>query len=144
MSPQKIASALAAMLVMAGPVVADEPSRAPETPVGHWLAEDIRGGGVVDRVQTTLVLGEDGSVGGRGGCNAYTGSRELDGDRIKFGPLASTMMACPPAVMDQERKFFDALEAVTAWRALTDVGKLELLGSEGEVLVIFSAMDSAE
>jgi putative lipoprotein len=34
----------------------------PETPVGRWLAEDIDGSGVIDRLQTVLEISADGSV----------------------------------------------------------------------------------
>jgi heat shock protein HslJ len=51
----------------------------------------------------------DGKVAGSGGCNRYNGSATLKGPQITFAPLASTMMACAPALMDQEMRFFAAL-----------------------------------
>jgi heat shock protein HslJ len=59
----------------------------------------------------TLVFGTDGTVSGSGGCNTYSGNVAVDGDAISFGPLASTKMACPQPVMDQETQFFAALAA---------------------------------
>jgi len=38
---------------------------------------------------------EAGSLAGHDGCNRINGSMEVQGNRIKFGPLASTKMACP-------------------------------------------------
>jgi heat shock protein HslJ len=32
---------------------------------------------------------------------------------VKFGPLAGTMMACAPALMELEQKFLKTMEAVT-------------------------------
>lgn len=42
------------------------------------------------------MLTKDNKLQGNGGCNTLTGSYELmDGNRIKFSGVASTMMACP-------------------------------------------------
>jgi putative lipoprotein len=42
-------------------------------PAGRWLAENIRGGGVIDRLQTILEVGADGAVSGTGGCSVLRG-----------------------------------------------------------------------
>jgi heat shock protein HslJ len=110
---------------------------AADAPIGKWLAEDIRGGGVIDDLQTTLELEADGSVFGSGGCNRYRGHAEISGQSIKFGPLAGTMMACPPAVMQQEQKFHAAMKEVTSW-SLTAHGQLVLSDAAGKALVRFA------
>jgi heat shock protein HslJ len=53
------------------------------------------------------------SVSGSSGCNTYNGSYTLDGDALTIGPLATTRMACEPAIMDQETAFLAALAAST-------------------------------
>lgn len=121
------------------------PSRAgfaapPAPPTGRWLAETIRGGGVVDRVQSTLEIAGDGRVSGSGGCNRISGKARITGASIRIGPLVSTRMACPPAVMDQEHKFFNALEAARSWRIDRARHKLTLRGSGGKVLVVLARM----
>jgi heat shock protein HslJ len=108
-------------------------------PQGRWLAEDINGGGVIDRLQTTLELGGDGKVTGMGGCNRYTGKAILKDDAITFGPMASTRMACSPAIMDQETRFHAALETVRSWHVAR--GKLFLRDQSGHVVLRFSARD---
>ena len=116
-------------VLIAGSAMADTSS-----PAGSWLAEDIRGGGVIDNLQTTLEIASDGSVSGTGGCNRYFGKAEIDEASIAFGPLGSTKMACAPAVMDQEQKFFDALTEVAGWH-LESTGHLVLLDTDGKPLV---------
>lgn len=101
-----------------------------------WLAEDIAGRGVVDRVQTTLKI-DKGRVFGRGGCNRYTGHATIQGASISFGKMASTRMACPPAVMDQESRFFQALEQVRSYAF--DKGLLLLKDAAGRTTLRFSA-----
>jgi len=106
---------------------------------GSWLAEDIGGAGVIDDVQSTLTIAEDGSVTGRGGCNGFGGMATIDGDKLSFGPLAGTLMACPEAIMDQEGKFHDALARTARFRLDPAQRKLVLLDAEGAELVRFTA-----
>lgn len=104
---------------------------------GAWLVEDIQSRGVLDYLQTTLQIANDGGVSGFGGCNRYFGDAEIDGDQIRFGALGSTRMACPEAVMDQESRFFAALELVRRWR-VEPTGLLHLLDDEGATIVRLS------
>lgn len=123
--------------------VAGAPSPAPESsssPVGRWLLEDIRQAGVIDRLQTVLQIAADGRISGSGGCNRMSGSARINGTRISFGPVAATQMACTPAAMDQEQKFFAGLRAVRRWRIDPARGKLALLDGSGRPIMTFSAM----
>lgn len=113
----------------------------PATPAGKWLAEDIDGGGVIDRLQTTLEIRDDGMVSGTGGCNRYAGSAKFDSSSLKFLPLASTRMACSAAVMKQEGKFHATLEKVRAWRIDDVRRKLTLLDGQGFEMMRLSRMD---
>jgi len=74
-----------------------------------WRLEDLAGHGVIDNSHVTIEFLPDGKVTGSGGCNRYSGSATLKGPQITFTPLASTMMACSPELMDQEMRFFAAL-----------------------------------
>ena len=56
---------------------------------------------------------EGGRVSGTGGCNRLTGTYETSGDTLRFGPLATTRMACEEAVMRRETAFLAALAATT-------------------------------
>jgi putative lipoprotein len=108
------------------------------SPVGKWLAEDIRGGGVIDRLQTVLNIAEDGTVTGTGGCNRMSGKAVIANDSIKFSPIAAT--ACTPAAMDQEAKFFAALQGVRAWHVNPIRRKLVLLDGDGNRLIVFTRL----
>ena len=128
------------MLTSAVAVTHDMRAEAASLPLaGAWVAEDIGGGGVIDNLQTTLEISADGKVSGSGGCNRFTGSATIEGNSIKFGDLASTMMACEEAAMDQEVKFHDALEATRAFSVDAEQRKLFLTDEAGKVLVQFSA-----
>ena len=54
------------------------------------------------------------TLSGSGGCNNLMGKFTLEGNKISFGKIASTMMACDN--MQQESKFIRALESVTSFK----------------------------
>lgn len=134
-------AAMAFMLSAAAPGLAAE---VPKTLQGRFLAEDIGGGGVIDRLQTTLEFSADGRFFGHGGCNRYTGSVKAVGrGRLILGPAASTRMACPPASMDQEAKFFKALDKVRGYIWDAKRRKLTLLDARKVPLAVLSRNDKA-
>src|SRR5690606_28675152 len=80
----------------------------------YWKLVELNGRPVpaLER-EPYLILGTaDGRASGFGGCNGFTGSYELDEAalRIRFGQIASTMMACISG-MDVETAFHEALRA---------------------------------
>lgn len=108
--------------------------------VGKWLAEDIAGKGVVDRAQSTLEITDDGSVSGSTSVNRYNGKATIDGQQIKFGPMAITRRAGLPALMDQEVRFTTALQNSVRFR-INENGLLYLLDEAGNELIRFSSVN---
>ncbi len=90
-----------------------------------WLAEDIQGSGVIDDAQTTFNVATDGAVSGSGGCNRYFSKATVTGENIAFAEIGSTYVQCPPALMNQERKFLDVLGKTRSYKI--EMGKLMLL-----------------
>jgi len=76
----------------------------------EWVLEEIDGRGVVDNVQSTLRFDGNDRIIGWGGCNRYFTGVGSAGNGIKLGPIGSTRRICPAVVMDQEDRFFQALE----------------------------------
>lgn len=80
---------------------------------GEWGVEDIAGAGIVDGSHATLNFGADGELAGSGSCNRYSGSYTLTGENLSVSPqTAMTMMACVPALMQQENRFMQLLSQV--------------------------------
>lgn len=77
-----------------------------------------------------------GRISGSGGCNRLAGSYQVDGDRITFGQMVGTMMACPDG-MEHERAFHDVLGKAARWRIEGE--RLELLDAKGENLASFES-----
>jgi heat shock protein HslJ len=84
----------------------------------EWLLQDLGGGGVLGNVQATLAFPEAAKVAGNASCNRFFGAATITGDAIKLGPLGSTRMACPEAVLTQETKYLNALQGAErfAWK----------------------------
>ena len=123
---------LATGCTVAGPTAAPPAAVALASLEGtSWLAEEIDGSGVVDRVQATLIFDAGQKVAGRAACNRYFGTYRQAGDTLEIKPGGSTRMACPLAVMDEEAKFLSALETVR--KARRDGGSLMLLDGDGRV-----------
>lgn len=114
--PARVMALLAVFTALAA--CAGEPKAPPMTKTAIddlqgrvWVLEDIGGKGIIDRSRADATFAPDGKVYGRATCNRFTGSwkRTRDGVSISIGPLATTMMACPPALMNQEQKFLGIL-----------------------------------
>lgn len=54
--------------------------------------------------------------GSRIGCNEYSGSVVVNGERPSIRPLATTRKACDEPVLDQEARFLAALQASSGYR----------------------------
>lgn len=94
-----------------------------------WVAEDIDGGGVIDYLQSHITFTAEGQAHGFGGCNNFTGRYRLDGATLEVGPLASTKKACPPAILNQEARFYEVLAKTRGYRFENDL--LFLLDAQG-------------
>ena len=91
---------------------------------GEWVAQTIDGQPLAADSRPTLAFA-DGRVAGSASCNRYTGGFTLTGEGLIIGQVATTMMACPPELMAQEKLFLDVLAAVQSF-ALGPDGTLVL------------------
>lgn len=98
-----------------------------------WAVEDISGRGVIDDPRATLVFGADGRLSGDTSCNRYFADYTVDGAKLSIGQAGVTRRACVPAVMDQERRFLDVLNAVDSF-AIDASGALVLRTPAGVTL----------
>ncbi len=99
----------------------------------EWTVEDLRGAGVVDGSRATLVFGSDGHVSGSGSCNRYIASYALTGEGLTISKPAATRMACAPALMQQEQRFFDLLMQVHRF-TIDASGALVLHAADGATI----------
>jgi heat shock protein HslJ len=89
---------------------------------------------------------QENRVAGSVGCNLLQGSFQLDADQLRFGPLATTRMACPPTLMAFERSVLETLALVRRWSI--DRRTLLLQDATGRTLLVLQALarltDAAE
>src|SRR5450830_509850 len=89
-----------------------------------WRFDDVDGvpvGPTPDRARPELTFEDDGQVFGTGGVNRFRSTYTLDGDRLTFGPLATTQMAGIPDHVARESAVFELLGGATTVRVDGDV-----------------------
>ena len=103
---------------------------------GDWVVQSIGGASVAGDGRGRIAIAADGRVTGSGGCNRLMGRTDINGESITFSTLATTRMACAPAVMQQERKLLDALQATRSYRL--DGAALTLRNVSGRELMLLA------
>ncbi|EYB68728.1 hypothetical protein DEIPH_ctg017orf0065 [Deinococcus phoenicis] len=127
------------LVFTSGGAAASLPSRPPARPEtnvnldGTWT---LTGGTALRPVPGSVpaLTFAGGRVSGTGGCNRLMGTVQAGGDTLTFGALATTRMACAPAVNAQEGTFL-AFLARPALRASVQGQVLTLTGANGQTLV---------
>jgi len=86
-----------------------------------WALSEMKGKGLVPDTGITAQFTSDGKIGGSAGCNQYSGTYTVSGNTITISsPLASTMMACAPDVMEQEAAYLKALGEAKTYSVIGD------------------------
>ena len=105
------------------------------TPVGDWEVTGFQTDAAVvsplPGTTLTATFAEDGTLSGSSGCNTYSGTYTIDGNRIEIGQLGSTLAACeePEGIMDQEAAYLEALSTAVSFEV--SGGSLSLLREDG-------------
>lgn len=103
-----------------------------------WAVTELIGNPLVDGTGISAQFNADGKVSGSAGCNRYNGTFTVSGNNITFAsPMASTMMMCEQALMDQESAYLTALSEVKTFAVKGDI--LTLTGEDGTKLVVYQA-----
>jgi heat shock protein HslJ len=104
--------------------------------VGSWTVEFI------DRSPAFIQFTEDDKVGGNSSCNRFTGSYTFSETQLSFGQAASTRMACPQVLMEQEQRFLAALARIA--QVQLENGMLELTDADGALVFKASRRENTE
>lgn len=103
-----------------------------------WVLTELNGKPPMAGTGISAQFSADGKVMGSAGCNRYNGSFTISGENITFSsPLASTMMMCEQAIMDQESAYLQALAEVKTFSLTGNL--LTFRGEEGANLLVFQA-----
>jgi putative lipoprotein len=145
-SPILLATAMVALLlaVPAATVAEDEPAGETEIEGVTWLLREQASEdglqAIEEDIMVSLVMEAD-MAAGTGGCNRYSTSYVLDDERISFGEIASTLMACPDPAGTVEHQYYANLGLVVTWAAVP--GRLTLAAADGAPLLIYEAAPEA-
>lgn len=95
-----------------------------------WNVVTVGGTPVVASSRATLAFGTDGRISGNASCNRFTGAYTLTGEGLSVSDLAGSRMMCDAPLMEQERRFLDALAGVRGFSIAAD-GTLLLQAGDG-------------
>ncbi|MEU6550812.1 META domain-containing protein [Streptomyces sp. NPDC046915] len=106
--------------------------REPVTGV-DWHVDSVSAAGTTHRAPASarLRVDESGKAAGNLGCNQFSARASVHGDRITFGDLLTTRMACDRPRMTFERMLTRVLAGQTL-TARTDDGKLTVTNGHGD------------
>jgi heat shock protein HslJ len=77
-------------------------------------------------------------LGGSSGCNRYSGTYTVSGNTLQIAsPLASTLMACPQEIMDQESEYLKILGEVKTYSVTGD--QLTLFDTKEKSILVYNA-----
>jgi heat shock protein HslJ len=106
----------------------------PRIGTGDFVALDVNGAPVVGDRPLTLRLDSEGRASGNSGCNSFSAPYELGSrERITFGPVVSTRMACAPDIMEQETRFIAILDAAESYSVYAS-GSVSIIAPDGRAI----------
>ena len=76
----------------------------------EWRLQALGDQPVIESSGATLGFYDVGQVGGNGSCNRFFSTITVEQDRMQFGPIGSTKMACMGPAMAQESRYLAALK----------------------------------
>lgn len=107
----RFAYCLPLIAALAGCAAGGMAQTAPEPLWGsEWRLQELGGQPAMAQPAATLAFPQPGQVAGHGSCNRFFGTVEIDRDRIRFGPLVATKMACMGGASQQEMRYLGALQ----------------------------------
>ena len=84
----------------------------------------------------TSIEFKDGQVSGNVGCNGFGGKYEVDGDKIKFSEVVSTLMFCEGPAGDQELGTLAVLQESATY--VLDGNTLTITSADGTAAIVLA------
>jgi len=81
-------------------------------------------------------------IAGSSGCNRYVAELNPSPTTVRMGSVAGTRMVCEPRVMEQERRFINALEFTTT--QVVDGDSMRFMNQTGRILIRFRRVSATE
>lgn len=111
---------------------------------GTWRLDSYNNGrqamvSVQPDTEITAVFDDEGTVTGSSGCNRYRAEYRAAAGMMAVGPPVGTRMMCqePSGVMDQERRYLEALSEISRYE-FDDDGAMRCLDKDGTHLLRYA------
>lgn len=106
----------------------------------EWTLKTV--GGAPLTAPASLAFMPNGRLAGSNGCNRLVGGYEITGEGLRFSQMASTRMACEPAIMHQADRLDQYLATVRGF-SFDAQGALVLHAEQGDVIAVAADQRSA-
>jgi len=109
-----------------------------------WVLKSYAVAGAMTEVPSAVYASaafKGGAVNGNAGCNVFSGSYTASGAALTFGPLATTMMACPSPQDTVESAYLAALGKSATYTATADA--LTIYDAAGAEILLYDASSPA-
>jgi heat shock protein HslJ len=107
-----------------------------------WLLSELKGASLIDGTTITAQFDASGRISGTSGCNNYSTTYDINGSQLTISePVASTMMACPEPIMEQEQEYMSVLAEMASFEINNE--ELIIKDSTGDELARFEAVDQS-
>jgi heat shock protein HslJ len=110
MYPIRMALVLPLLAGLVACAMPTAPGAPPSLAGTEWRLEELGGARALENVQATLAFPEAGRVAGFSSCNRFFGTYTLVQDKIAFGQMGTTRMACMGPAGEQENRYMAALQ----------------------------------
>lgn len=101
-----------------------------------WMLTELNGQPPLANTAITLQFLALGRLAGSDGCNNYNTSYTVDGDKISINPqIATTLMACEEAIMQQAAAYLKALPMAATYEINGDM--LTLRDANGDAILAY-------
>lgn len=116
-----------------------QPTRTGKIKDRNWVLIAKNGITPADAPRITMELkpinANQGRISGLGPCNRYFGGYRIEGKRLIFTPMGSTMMTCITPMMKEEREYLNAFEKAS--QMSISKNRLQLRDSEGRNVMTY-------
>ena len=124
---------LAILLTVTGGFICHHSKPTSSVEKGTWQLKTIVDGTSTQTLPAATKITatfREGKITGNGGCNGYSSTYSVTGDKVALGPVMSTKMYCP--ANNWESAYFKVLEGEFSWRL--DKGTLTLFRNNAKLV----------
>lgn len=127
------------LLALAGSATAGGVEGASRLAGSEWRPTKLGERAIPHSTDAFIQFRGGGKLAGHTGCNRFSGMYRVTGDALDIGPLATTEMLCPDAVMADEAALLSVLSRVAFFRR--DGVVLHLLDPDGSTIAELAQTD---